>query len=93
MDFMIYFSKEELMRKKGTMLVLITIAILLFATPVFASGQQDTAAPAAKPEVTEIVYWQYFYETKKDLMDKLIPMFEAANPYKSRFFRTFGNGT
>ncbi len=33
------------MRKKGTMLVLITIAILRFATPVFASGQQDTEAP------------------------------------------------
>jgi multiple sugar transport system substrate-binding protein len=68
------------MRKKGTMLVLITIAILLFATPLFAQGKTDSTAAVQKQEVTEIVYWQYFYETKKNLVDQLITMFEAENP-------------
>ncbi|NBK22785.1 MAG: extracellular solute-binding protein [Spirochaetia bacterium] len=46
----------------------------------FAAGGQEVKADTAKQDVTEIVYWQYFYETKKDLMDKLIVMFEERNP-------------
>lgn len=68
------------MMKKGTKLVVIAIAVLLFVAPLFGQGQKDAVGSKAKSGVTEIVYWQYFFDTKKDLMDKLIPMFEAANP-------------
>lgn len=35
--------------------------------------------PAA-PEVVTIEYWQYFYETRVDAMNRLIQQFEAENP-------------
>ncbi|MGB6607302.1 MAG: extracellular solute-binding protein, partial [Atribacterota bacterium] len=31
-------------------------------------------------EKVEIIYWQYFYETKKDTIDVLIDLFEKENP-------------
>jgi multiple sugar transport system substrate-binding protein len=46
---------------------------------LFAGGQQEKSETSTS-EVTEIVYWQYFYETKSVLMDKLIAMFEEQNP-------------
>jgi multiple sugar transport system substrate-binding protein len=66
------------MRTIKTVLILAAV-LLAVSAPVFAKGAQESAA-AADPEVTEIVYWQYFYETKKDTVDTLIEMFEAENP-------------
>nr|WP_321295672.1 extracellular solute-binding protein [uncultured Sphaerochaeta sp.] len=63
--------------KKSMLIVLMLLMVLPFA---FAAGGQEVKADTAKQDVTEIVYWQYFYETKKDLMDKLIVMFEERNP-------------
>ena len=55
--------------------------MLLMVLPLaFAAGSQEVKTDTSKQDVTEIVYWQYFYETKKDLMDKLIVMFEERNP-------------
>jgi multiple sugar transport system substrate-binding protein len=52
--------------------------LLIFnLTPIFAGGEKEEVKEEG---VTEIVYWQYFYETKKNLMDDLIGEFEAANP-------------
>jgi len=78
MDFMIYIPKEEIMKRKSIALVL--VFVLLLTSSLFAKGQGDAMVVKTKPEVTEIVYWQYFYETKKNLVDTLITMFEAENP-------------
>lgn len=59
----------------------IFLLLLSACALVFAGGQAETkTTDASKQEVTEIVYWQYFYETKKVLMDELIKEFEAENP-------------
>lgn len=42
-----------------------------------AAPAQPTAAPAAP---VEIEYWQYFYESKKNLVDQLIVDFQKENP-------------
>ena len=49
------------------------------ATPAAGAGQftDDNYQPAAE---VEIEYWQYQYDTKVDLVNQLIPEFEAANP-------------
>jgi multiple sugar transport system substrate-binding protein len=49
------------------------------ATPAAGAGQftDDSYQPAAE---VEIEYWQYEYATKVDLVNQLIPEFEAANP-------------
>ncbi|MGD1815781.1 MAG: extracellular solute-binding protein [Pleomorphochaeta sp.] len=65
------------MRKKF-LLTLICIFMSIFTMPLFANGQEESSS--SSEDVTEIVYWQYFYETKKNLMDDLIAEFEAANP-------------
>ncbi len=59
-------------------LFLIVLGCLLFInlSPIFSNGQSEDKEDG----VTEIVYWQYYYETKKNLMDELITEFEAANP-------------
>ena len=59
---------------------MVSLSLILFSQVLFAAGQADQAQEGAAGEVTEIVYWQYFYETKSKLMDKLIEMFEAENP-------------
>ncbi|WP_320128866.1 extracellular solute-binding protein [uncultured Sphaerochaeta sp.] len=67
--------------KKRIVLVMLLLATMLFSAQLFAKGEQEEVpAVAAKKDVTEIVYWQYYYETKKDTMDTLISMFEKANP-------------
>jgi len=43
---------------------------------LFALG----ASTAATAEQTSIVYWQYFYQSKVDVMDQLIKEFMAKNP-------------
>jgi multiple sugar transport system substrate-binding protein len=65
------------MMKKSVLVMLMLLMVLPFA---FAAGSQEVKTDTSKQDVTEIVYWQYFYETKKDLMDKLIVMFEERNP-------------
>ncbi len=65
-------QKENNM-KKG---LLITLILVMLAPMLFAAGGKEEA----KSDVTQIVYWQYFYETKKVLMDELIKIFEARNP-------------
>jgi multiple sugar transport system substrate-binding protein len=49
------------------------------ATPAAGASQftDDSYQPAAD---VEIEYWQYQYDTKVDLVNQLIPEFEAANP-------------
>lgn len=49
------------------------------ATPAAGAGQftDDSYQPSAE---VEIEYWQYEYATKVDLVNQLIPEFEAANP-------------
>lgn len=60
--------------------VLVMLMLLMVLPLAFAAGSQEVKTDTSKQDVTEIVYWQYFYETKKDLMDKLIVMFEERNP-------------
>lgn len=49
------------------------------ATPAAGAGQftDDSYQPSAE---VEIEYWQYEYATKVELVNQLIPEFEAANP-------------
>ncbi len=68
------------MTKFSRIVLALAAFAMLIMTPVFAGGAQESAPAAGEPEVTEIVYWQYFYETKKETVDTLIEMFEAANP-------------
>ncbi len=65
--------------KRLSITLLLALAILMVTGALFAGGQQE-ASKATTAEVTEIVYWQYFYETKSVLMEKLIAMFEERNP-------------
>jgi multiple sugar transport system substrate-binding protein len=65
--------------KKFISVLLVVATMAALASPVFASGSKEEA-PKSDDGVTTIVYWQYFYETKKNLMDELISEFEAANP-------------
>ncbi len=67
-------------RNKRKKLGLLVVLLCCLVPMLFAAGQQDAKAPVAGQEVTEIIYWQYFYETKKILMDQLIKEFEAENP-------------
>ncbi|MBU0928208.1 MAG: extracellular solute-binding protein [Spirochaetes bacterium] len=53
-------------RFKGSGLVLIVLLIL--------------AAQAVQAAPVKITYWQYFYQSKVDLMNDLIKQFEAQNP-------------
>lgn len=62
--------------KKKSLLIVLGILLLVNITPIFAGAE----AEKKEEGVTEIVYWQYFYETKKVLVDELIAEFEAANP-------------
>lgn len=54
-------------------LLSILLAVLMIA------GLLPLAA-LAEDEVVEINYWQYYFETKVNLMDELIAEFEAQNP-------------
>ncbi len=56
---------------------LVTGLALVFAVAAaFATGTQETTA--AGP--VSIVYWQYFYESKVQVIDQLIQKFQAENP-------------
>ncbi len=62
--------------------------VLTFVSGMLFSGGQ-TEESSGSEEVTEIVYWQYFYETKKTTIDELISMFEAENPDIKVVHQTF----
>ena len=59
----------------------LTVALLGVVACV-APGMPDAAEPMAdaEPEMVEIEYWQYNFEARVLAMDRLIEMFEAANP-------------
>jgi len=54
------------------------LALLCAGAAVFASGTQEPAGTAQQP--VSIVYWQYFYESKVQVVDQLIQKFQADNP-------------
>lgn len=62
--------------------------VLTFVSGMMFSGGQAEEGSGSE-EVTEIVYWQYFYETKKGTIDELITMFEAENPDIKVLHQTF----
>lgn len=68
------------MKKLAKVMAIIGLVFLLMPVFTFGAGQNDTANEPEASKITEIVYWQYFYETKKDTIDVLIEMFEAENP-------------
>ncbi len=67
------------MNNKIKILLVLIVFMLLLVFPTFANGSKE-GNDAQNEEVTKIVYWQYFYETKKNLMDELIKDFESKNP-------------
>ncbi len=54
----------------------LSLALLVVALLALLSASLGVAAQ----DVTEIEYWQYFYETRVTAMDQLIAEFEAENP-------------
>lgn len=89
MGFHDTFFKEEHMKKKGFATIVLLVLLMAGNAFLFAGGQQDVKSTTDNGEVTEIVYWQYYYETKKDLVDTLIGMFEAENPDIKVVHQTF----
>ncbi len=67
-----------MIKNGGRMLILVLVLSMLMTGFLFAQGEKDEAVKGS--EVTEIVYWQYFYETKEKTVSTLIEMFEAENP-------------
>jgi multiple sugar transport system substrate-binding protein len=59
-------------------IVLLLIALVILGGAVYAAGKDDAGGGTGKP--VTITYWQYFYQTKVELMDELIADFEAKNP-------------
>lgn len=87
--------------KRLTLLALLVLALIVVAcaapTPeptkvpvapaaTSAPAAQPTAAPAQK---VEIEYWQYFFESKKNLVDELIVEFQKQNPNITVVHTTF----
>ena len=67
--------------------IILSALLLCASTLIFGAGTQEAPPPTA--EKVEIVYWQYFYETKKDLIDQLIKLFEDKNPNIKVVHQTF----
>lgn len=76
-------------KNRGRVIVLMLVFGMLIGTSLFAGGAQESGSAGDEGEVTEIVYWQYFYETKKNTVDTLIEMFEAENPDIKVIHQTF----
>ncbi len=76
-------------------LALIVVACSAPAEPTKApAAPAATSAPAAKPTdapaaKVEIEYWQYFFESKKNLVDELIVEFQKQNPNITVVHTTF----
>jgi multiple sugar transport system substrate-binding protein len=56
------------------------ICLFLFLSVMILSVHAGGKNEAESGKTVNIVYWQYFYETKVRLMDELIADFEAKNP-------------
>ena len=54
-----------------------------------APTQPPAAAPTTAAAPVEIEYWQYFYESKKNLVDQLIVEFQKQNPNIKVIHTTF----
>ena len=54
----------------------VLLVLCLLTGAVFAAGGRDTGGGRA----TTITYWQYFFQSKVELVDDLIPVFERQNP-------------
>lgn len=82
------------MRKRVSALLL---AALLGTSLAACSSKQDTTAPAPSSNSTQpaadqkvtIEYWQYYYESKKNLMDDLIKEFQQKYPNITVVHTTF----
>ena len=79
--------------KRLSLLALLVVALIVVACasptpePTKAPAQPGaTSAPAVQPttaapaQAVEIEYWQYFFESKKNLVDELIVAFQKENP-------------
>lgn len=67
--------------KKRFLLLTVLLVLVVITMPIYANGNgEKTATATTDGEVTKIVYWQYFLDTKVELMDKLIKEFELQNP-------------
>lgn len=64
--------------KRPIVASLVGAAFFVSACGAFAGGTGETTGTAGGP--VHITYWQYFYQTKVDLVTKLIQQFNAANP-------------
>ena len=49
-------------------------------TPSISTPTENSAGGEGDGEEVVIEYWQYYYESKVNLIDELIKEFEAANP-------------
>ncbi|HUX21586.1 MAG TPA: extracellular solute-binding protein [Spirochaetia bacterium] len=65
--------------KRLIMVVLVGSALFIVAQSGFASGSSETPSGTSGQPV-HITYWQYFYQTKVDLVTKLIQQFNSENP-------------
>jgi len=76
------------MKKYVALLLMVVMTFGMFAgcsngetAPAAETPSTESNGEAAdSEEVVTIEYWQYFYETKVNLVDELITEFEAANP-------------
>ena len=54
------------------------LAFVFSVAAVFAAGRQEATGTTAAP--VSIVYWQYYYESKVQVIDQLIQKFRTENP-------------
>lgn len=82
-------NREDTMKKKILSLILVGLMVvsLLAACGNNGGTQQpsgntpgNSSAPSTSDEKVTIEYWQYFYESKVNLMDELIADFQQKNP-------------
>src|SRR6056297_90764 len=71
------------------LLLLLVVLSLTGVGFLMAGGQQEEATDEETDGKTKIVYWQYFYETKKETVDTLIERFEEENPNVEVVHQTF----
>lgn len=78
----IYLIGGRKMNKKFLSILLTGVMTASMALTGCGSGSKDTSSSKSKTEdkVVTIEYWQYFYEPKIKLMDKLIEDFQKQNP-------------
>ncbi len=84
--------------KRLSLFALLVLALIVVAcaapTPEPTKAPAATSVPAAQPtaapaQKVEIEYWQYFFESKKNLVDELIVEFQKQNPNITVVHTTF----